>query len=292
MNKVNSIRLLFIRDLSFFLTIPAFIWQALFLYLPLCLVIVVSMICRSEQGFGGFTLAHYAELIDPAYGLILARSFVLATVNAVVCVVLGYPVAYFLAFYVRRWKNQFLFFLILPFWISFLVQVYAWFFVLEKNGLLNSLLIKMGIITEPLALLYTPMAIYFVMLYCYLPFAVMPIYSVLEKFDKRLFEASADLGASQWQTLSRVTLPLSVEGIRTAFFLVFVPSFGEFVVPTLLGGGKQMYVGSLISHQFLLARNFNVGAAFTCASGLVLIAAAIVWYLFFKRFFAGSRRMQ
>ena len=117
----------------------------------------------------------------------------MATCNAVLCICCAYPVAYYVAFYVRRFKNHFIFFLILPFWISFLVQIYAWFFVLEKHGLINSLLIKLGVITNPLHLLNTPFAVFLVMTYCYIPFAVMPIHSVLEKFDKRLLEASSDL---------------------------------------------------------------------------------------------------
>jgi spermidine/putrescine transport system permease protein len=275
MNTVQTLRSVFAREFSFFLAVPAYLWQLLFFYAPLILVIGAS--CMP------FTFDNYTALWDVGYLLILLRSLVLATINALLCVACAYPVAYCLAFFIRRWKTQLIFFLMLPFWMSFLVQIYAWFFVLEKHGLVNSLLLKIGIITEPIALLNTPFAIYLVMLYCYLPFAVMPIYSILEKFDKRLFEASADLGATQWQTFSRVTLPLSLSGIRTAFFLVYIPSFGEFVIPTLLGGGKQMYVGSLISHQFLLARNFSAGAAFTCTAGCLLVITSACWYVVFGR---------
>ncbi len=288
--NIKTVRSLFYRESSFFLAAPAFVWQAIFFYVPLALVILVSFLNVADQHFG-LTLDHYRLLAESsAYFWILARSFILATVNAVLCVMFAYPIAYVLAFYVQRFKTQLLFFLMLPFWISFLVQIYAWFFVLEKHGLINSFLLKVGLINEPIAILNTPLAIFLVMVYCYLPFAVMPLYSALEKFDRRFFEASADLGATQWQTFSRITLPLSAQGIRTAFFLVFVPSFGEFVVPTLLGGGKQLYVGSLISHQFLLARNFHIGAAFTCVSGIVLIGASAFWYFLLNRLFGLSRR--
>jgi spermidine/putrescine transport system permease protein len=127
------------------------------------------------------------------------------------------------------------------------------------------------------------------MIYFYLPFAIMPIYSTLEKFDQQLLEASADLGAAPWQTFVRVTLPMSARGIRTGFFLVFVPSFGEFVIPTLLGGAKQMYVGSLISHYFLTVRNFNLGSAFTCLTGCILVLASMLVYLLFRQIFGVAR---
>ena len=254
-------------------------------YIPLLLVIAASVMTFYDQSSTPhLTLQYYATFFDWRSFFVLLRSLLLSVVNAIICTCIAYPVAYYLAFYVQRFKTLLLFFLMLPFWISFMVQVYAWFFVLEKHGLLNSLLIHLHIIETPLHLLNTPFAIYVVMLYCYVPFAVMPIYSTLEKFDKRLLEASSDLGATPWQTFMQVTLPLSTLGIRTGFFLALVPSFGEFIIPTLLGGGKQLYVGSLISHYFLLARNFSLGSAFTCLSGLVLIMSSCVWYALFKRF--------
>lgn len=165
-----------------------------------------------------------------------------------------------------------------------MVQVYSWFFVLEHNGLLNTILLKLGIIQQPLHLLNNTFAIYLVMVYCYLPFMIMPLYSALEKIDRRVFEAAADLGATQWQTFIRVTVPLSMAGIRTGFFLVFVPSFGELVVPILLGGGKQLFVGPLITQYFLSARNPALGAAFTCISCIMLLIAVGLLYLFFKKY--------
>ncbi|HZW61979.1 MAG TPA: ABC transporter permease [Candidatus Babeliales bacterium] len=291
MRAETGFRSIFKQELPFFWATPAFVWQVLFLYIPLFLVLIYSIL--GNAGLSEYlTLEHYTALLDPMYAAILLRSFMLANVNALLCTLLAFPVAYYLAFFVTRFKNHLIFFLILPFWISFMVQIYAWFFVLEKHGLINSLLLNLGIISQPIHLLNTPFAIYLVMIYCYVPFAVMPIYSTLEKFDKRLLEASADLGATPWQTFLRVTLPLSALGIRTGFFLVLVPSFGEFVIPTLLGGGKQLYVGSLISHYFLLARNFNLGASFTCVSGIVLIISGISWYLLFRWAFNLSRRAQ
>jgi len=171
----------------------------------------------------------------------------------------------------------------LPFWTNFLIQLYAWFFLLERNGLVNTFLLRIGLISAPLQLTNNFFAIFLVMFYCYLPFMIMPLYTVLEKLDDTLFEAAADLGSDPWHTFFRITLPLSRSGIRTGFFLVFVPAFSEFVIPALLGGARYMFVGSLISHYFLIARNTFVGAAFTCLVGLVLVGIVIAVSLFFRK---------
>lgn len=272
------------KELPFFMAVPAVLWQILFLYVPLLFVIGASF-SKNWDGtfFNNITFEHYTTFFDATYFRIIFRSLILAFTNAFLCLLLAYPLAYFVAVKVQKWKNVLLFFLVLPFWTSLLVQVYAWFVLLERNGLINSILVKFGLITEPLVLLNTVPAIYCVMLCCYLPFMVMPIYSVLEKLDKQLIDVSFDLGANQWITLRRVIVPLSMSGIKTGFFLVFIPSFGEFVIPALLGGDKQMYVGSLISHYFLVANNPFLGSAFTVVSGLVLVALSTLFYVYFKR---------
>lgn len=273
---------LFSKDFPFFMAMPAVAWQIVFFYIPLFIVFLYSVV-KISSGVLHVTLEHYSYFMRPLFLLVIANSLLLALVTAVLCLLLAYPIAYCLAVRVTRFKNVLLFFLILPFWTSLMVQVYSWFFILEHNGLINSALMKLGIISSPIHLLNTPFAVYLVMVYCYLPFMIMPLYSALEKIDRRMFEASADLGASQWQTFKNVTIPLSMPGIQTGFFLVFVPSFGEFVVPTLLGGGKQLYVGSLITQYFLAARDIHLGSAFTIISGLVLVMAVSIVYWYFNR---------
>ena len=268
------------REIPLISAMPALIWQLLFVYVPL-----VSMVGLSFIKNGTLTLEYYIALLGLPYFFIIVRSLSLALFTASVCVMLAYPVAYYLAFYVRRFKQLLLFFLILPFWINFLVQVYSWFFVLELSGPINTILLKLGVITAPIAMLNTTFAIYLVMVYCYVPFMIMPIYSALESFDIRLFEASSDLGATPWQTFMRVTLPISASGIKTGFFLVFIPSFGEFVIPALLGGGKYLYAGSLVSHYVLVARDTHMGASFTVVSSIVLLASAYSIHWFFKKAF-------
>lgn len=272
----------FSKEFPFFMAMPAVAWQIVFFYIPLLIVFLYSIL-KISSGVFHATLEHYAYFFQPLFLKVIGNSLLLALVTATICLLLAYPIAYTLAVRVKRFKNLFLFLLILPFWTSLMVQVYSWFFILEHDGLINTLLLKLNIISTPLHLLNTSWAIYIVMVYCYLPFMIMPLYSALEKIDRRMFEASADLGASQWQTFKNVTIPLSMPGIQTGFFLVFVPSFGEFVVPTLLGGGKQLFVGSLITQYFLAARNVHLGSAFTIMSGLVLVMAVGIMYWYFNR---------
>lgn len=272
-----SLRALFAQEFPFFMSAPALLWQILFLYVPLALIVVASFIpmVNGTWDYSSFTLEHYRDFFDFMYVRIIARSCLLAFTTVTVCLLLAYPMAYFIAFYARRWKNLLLFLLILPFWLSLLVQVYAWFMLLDTYGLLNRFLLFVGIISEPIQMLNTSFAIYIIMVYCYLPFMILPIYSTLEKLDTRLFDASMDLGASPFKTFMRITLPLSLSGIRTGALLVLVPAFGEFVVPALAGGGKHMFVGTLISHYFLIAQNPALGTAFTCISAVVLLILAV-----------------
>ena len=262
------------RELPFVSSLPAIVWQFFFMGGPL-LIIGYYSIADSSAPLG-ISFAQYRELFAIPYLRIIARSLFLASATALTGLLCAYPVAYFIALRVRRFKNLMLFLLTLPFWVNFLVQIYAWYFLLERNGLINALLLRVGLIQEPLLLSNSLFAVFLVMLYCYLPFVIMPLYNVLEKIDIRLLEASADLGATPWQTFWRITVPYSMPGIKTGLLLVMIPSFGEFVIPALVGGSKYMLVGSLISYYFLAARNNYAGAAFTCLSGMVLIATLLV----------------
>lgn len=259
------------QEIPFLAAIPAFMWQLLFLGLPLAIMVFLSV-------SGG--LSYYKMLLSNwTYVHIIGRSLLLAIGTAVTCLLSAYPVAYFLAVYVKRFKGFYLFLLTIPFWTSFLVQIYAWFFLLERNGIINKILTNIGIINDPLPIANSFFAIYLVMVYCYLPFMIMPLYSTLEKLDMRLYEASADLGAKPWQTFWHVIVPLSMPGIKTGIFLVMVPAFGELAIPTLMGGGKYMTVGSLIYHFFVIARDNMLGAAFTVLSGMVLLVVAVAFRL-------------
>ncbi len=278
---MRRLRTSVLQELSFFLTVPALWWQLLFLFIPLLIIGYYSLV-QLPEGF--LTLANYREVFDPIYFRIIVRSLVLAILSSAACLIVGYPLAYYLALCVTRGKSFLLFLVTLPFWTSFLILIYSWYFLLEQHGIINSFLLKVGIISAPLMLSNNVVAIFVVMLYCYLPFMIMPLYSSLEKIDPFLFEASADLGATPWQTFWRVTVPLSLPGVRTGLLLVLVPTFGEFAIPALIGGSKMLFVGSLISHYYLVARDAALGSAFTVLSGIaLLIVSLIVMYLFTAR---------
>lgn len=263
----------------FFVGIPAIIWQVLFFYIPLLAVVVLSL-------SGSTVGAYFYEFFKLSYLKIIARSLFLASLNAALCTLIAYPLAYFLAFRAGRLKYILLFLVILPFWNNFLLHISAWIFLLDRQGVLNNLLTALGVITTPISLLNSFFAICIMMVYFYLPFAVLPLYAVLERFNRQLIEASLDLGATWGQTVWRILIPLTMPGIRSSFFLVFIPSFGEFAIPEFMGGDKTMYVGSVVSHLILSAQTVGAGAAFTVLSSLILVIVAALIYWRMKRMVA------
>ena len=233
---------------------------------PILIVCAYSLLTRGD--YGGvehpWTMESYIRLFDPLYGEILWRSFALAGTATILCMALGFPLALFIS-RAGRWKNVWLQLVILPFWTSFLVRTYAWMFLLRDTGLVNTALQKAGLIHAPLALLYNDGAVILGLVYGYLPFTVLPLYATLERLDRTLLEASADLGAKPWATLWRVTVPLSAPGIRAGAILVFIPCLGAYLTPDLLGGGKSVMIGNLIQNQFTTARDWPFGSAVSLA---------------------------
>jgi len=289
MNYPKGLRGLISRSVPLFYSLPAILWQVLFLCIPLAVIVYFSFTHQTDMY--AFTMMQYTSVFNMVHFKVIIRSLLMALGTAGICLLLAYPVAYFLALRVsERWKKILLFFVTLPMWTNFLVQIYAWFFLLERSGLINKALININVISTPLHLSNNMFAVFLVMIYCYLPFMVMPLYSTLEKLDLSLLEASADLGATPWETFVRVTLPLSLPGIRTGFLLVLVPAFGEFAIPALIGGSKYLMVGSLISYYFLIARNSALGAAFTCLSGSVLFVVAGIFYWYFQLPYGQEKR--
>ncbi len=245
---------------------------ALFLA-PLGIVVVYSLLTRGA--YGGFSLPwtteSYTRLIDPLYLPILLRSFWIAGLSTVLCLLLGFPLALFISRSGPR-RNLYLSLVMLPFWTSFLVRTYAWMFLLRDTGLINSVLIKLGLIHDPLPLLYNDGAVIVGLVYGYLPFMVLPLYGTLERLDRTLLEAAADLGATPWQALRRVVIPLCAPGIRAGSILVFIPCLGAYLTPDLLGGGKSEMIGNLIQNQFTTARDWPFGSAISLVlMGMVMI---------------------
>ncbi len=273
------------RDLPFAIGSPTLIWQVIFFYLPLLLMILMSVMQVSEVGvWEGLTLQNFIPILKPVYLKVIFASLLLALGTGVICFVIAYPLAHFIAFRAGKYKNMLLILLILPFWTNFLMHIYAWYFVLEKQGFLNQILLYMGVIREPVAFLNSMFSVMLMMVYYFLPFMTLPIYASLERFDARLIEASMNLGASWWRMFRDVMLPLTLPAVRTGFFLVFLPAFGEFVIPELMGGDKVYFVGSVMSQYVLGDTTRAIGSAFTVMSCLILLAATLLIFWGFKQF--------
>lgn len=269
------------RARAWTLLAPGTLWLLAFFALPVAIMGVYSVMERGLYGGvePGFTLEPYARFFDPLYLKILARTLWLATLTTVLCAAIGYPVAYAIAG-AGRWKHVLLFLVVLPFWTSFLVRTYAIMFLLRDSGLVNSALLALGVIEEPLTLLYTPGAVLAGLVYGYLPFMVLPLYASLEKLDPALLEAAESLGARPLARFLRVTLPLSLPGLVAGGLLVFIPSLGAFLTPDLLGGARQVMIGNLIQQQFGAARDWPFGSA---ASFVLMGLVLAVVYVFVRR---------
>jgi len=274
-------RYIFSQELHLIFICPALLWQIVFLFVPLIMLLFYSVIdYLPSKNSVTITLAYYTQIFDSLYFPVILRSFWLALVTASICLLIAYPVAYYLAMKgPKRFKTFLLFSLILPSWTSLIVQIYAWFFLLEKNGFVSRALQTIGIISAQTHLLNNYFAIIMGMISCYLPFMILPLYAVLEKIDKRYLEASADLGANRVQTFKRIVVPLSLPGVYAGFMLVFIPAFGEFAIPLLLGGSKHLFWGSVIVDKFLQSRDWHSGAALTLVGIMLPITLLVTFYL-------------
>jgi spermidine/putrescine transport system permease protein len=268
---MNRLRQLFLA--------PAALCLAALFLAPLAITLAYSFLSRGAYGgvMPPFTEANHLRMFDPLYASILWRSFWMAGVATLLCLVFGFPLALFISRAGRR-KNLYLFLVVLPFWTSILVRLYAWMFLLRDTGLINSALLATGVISQPLPLLYNDGAVILGLVYGYLPFVVLPMYATLERLDPNLLEAAADLGATPTSTLFRVIVPLCAPGIRAGAVLVFIPCLGAYLTPDLLGGGKTVMIGNLVQNQFTTARDWPFGAALSLALMaivLLLIAPAM-----------------
>jgi spermidine/putrescine transport system permease protein len=258
---------------------PAAGFTIILFLIPLSIIIAYSLMTRGVYGgvVGPWTFENYQRLFDPLYGVILWRSLVMSVAATALCLLIAFPLALFIARAGVKRKSIYLYLVILPFWTSFLVRTYAWMFLLRDSGLINSILLSLKIINEPLPLLYNETAVVVGLVYGYLPFAVLPLFSNLDRLDKNLLEAAADLGATPWQTLRNVVIPLCAPGLRAAGVLVFIPCLGAYLTPDLLGGGKSIMIGNLIQNQFTTARDWPFGSAISLAlMALVMILLTVL----------------
>jgi len=268
------------RRQALFLLLPCVLALLALFVLPQALMLEASLSRRSAYGgvIHEWGLLNYVRAVEPLYLRILARSIGLAFATTVVCLVSAYPVAYWLGLKVpERWRSALLVLVILPFWTSFLVRMYAWIFLLRSEGLVNVILGGLGI--PALNLLYNDLAVMIGQVYGELPFMILPLYASIEKLDRSLLEAAADLGAGPSRSLWRVTIPLTAPGIVAGCVLVFIPSLGAYLAPDLLGGARTVYIGNLIQSQFAVARDMPFGAAL---SFLLSLTVLVLLYLFRK----------
>ena len=258
---------------------PGIVFLVVFFLIPLLIMFAYSVMPRGEYGGveRGFTVESYQRFFVPIYLTILIRTFVVSIFCTVICLVLGYPVAYVIA-RSGRWKNFLLFLVVLPFWTSFLVRTFAMIFLMRDTGLINTWLLRVGVIGEPLTMLYTPFSVMTGLVYGFLPFMILPIYASLEKLDNSLLEAAEVLGARPAARFRQVTLPLSLPGVVAGCLLVFIPALGSFLTSDLLGGAKQLMIGNLVQNQFASARNWPFGSAASFIL-MALVLAAVMIYL-------------
>jgi spermidine/putrescine transport system permease protein len=263
---------------------PMVLWLGLFIIAPMLLMLAYSFASRDQLGQPTlpFTLQNYAHIFQPVYLTVLWRSLWLAGLTAVLCLIIGYPAAYFIARAEERWRARLLLLIMLPFWTSFLIRVYAWMAIFKSEGLLNALLRTVGIVPnlmEPTSLMYTETAVVVGMVYTFLPFMILPLYGSIEQLDGTLMQAAMSLGAKPWRVFVEVVVPLTMPGISAGLLLVFVPAIGMFAIPDLLGGAKVPLVGNVIQNQFGSANNRPFGAAL----GMIVLTLFIALFLLMGR---------
>lgn len=242
---------------------PVSLWMVFFVVLPLVIIFYFSFL---ESGLYGdittkFTLSNYAAIFTPDCGWVFLRSFSFAALTTFLCLLIGYPIAYWIAIYGGRWKTYLLFLVILPEWTDYLIRLYALKTLIGQTGMLNSVLLNLNIISAPLEILYTPGAIMLGLVYTWLPYMILPLYASLNDLDPSLLKAAADLGATPRERFFRVTVPLSKGGVFAGTILVSIPSLGEWLVPHLLGGDRVMMIGNLVAFKFTKVGNIPEGAS-------------------------------
>ncbi|MBE6062346.1 MAG: ABC transporter permease [Clostridium butyricum] len=247
---------------------PYFVWSAIFIVIPLLIVLFFSFTTKTDTGYA-FSLENYERLMAPQYISIFLISIWLALISTVACLIIGYPVAYIISKMKPNKRNFLIMLFILPMWMNFLLRTYAWVPILGKTGIINAFLGKFGI--EPIWFLYNDFAVLLGMVYNFLPFMVLPLYTTLIKMDVNLINAAADLGANRFQIFKKVILPLSIPGIFSGITMVFMPAVSTFVISRLLGGGQYMLLGNLIEQQYTTMGDWNFGSAISIFMMIIIL---------------------
>ena len=263
-----------------FLIFPSAFWLIVFFLIPLFIVLAISFGRRGTYGGVVWELGveNYRRFFDPLYLRIFARSVYIAAATTLLCLLLGYPLAFFIARRPPRARNALLILLMVPFWTNFLVRTYAWILILRGEGLINLVLQSLGIVHAPLPLLYNDGAIIVGLVYAWLPDMVLPCYAAVERLDYSLVEAAQDLYANNVKAFLKVVLPLTAPGIIAGSILVFIPSLGAYVTPDLLGGAKSMMIGNLIHQQFLTVRDWPFGGAVSFVLMAIMLLGTLLYF--------------
>lgn len=262
---------------------PYIAWSALFIVIPLLIVLFFSFTTQTNSGYS-FSLDNYKRLLSSQYFSIFARSIWLAFISTVLCLIIGYPVAYIISQMNISKRNFMIMLFILPMWMNFLLRTYAWMPILGKTGIVNNILSKIGV--GPISFLYNDGAVLLGMVYNFLPFMVLPLYTVLIKMDQDLINAAADLGANRFKIFTKVILPLSIPGIFSGITMVFMPAVSTFVISRLLGGGQFMLLGNLIEQQYTTMGDWNFGSAIS----IFMMIIILIFMAITSRFDNGSTR--
>ena len=269
------------KYLPYILISPAFAWLSVLVLLPLIILLYYSFCERTLLGtvLPVYNLDSYLKFFSIPYLSCFWRSFVLASVTSIICLVICLPLSIYLAFYASaKYKNLLLILTTLPMWVSFLLRIYGWMSILRHNGLLDSL-VKLIFHFKLISILYSSWAILLGMVYNYIPYMILPLYATISKINKSYIEAALDLGANPLQILFKIILPLSKTGILVGLIMIFMPSLGDYVTPDLMGGAKELYLGNLIQNQFLLVRDWPFGATIS----IILIGFIALILVFFAQ---------
>ncbi|WP_322867650.1 ABC transporter permease [Aquicoccus sp. G2-2] len=273
----------------FVLLTPATLFLGIFFLIPLITIAIFSFLTPGLYGGVEWSFYHWnygrifgwadgvIEIFEPVYLQILGRSLMLAVATVALCLLICYPVAFWVSRLPQKWRMFFLFLIALPFFASLIVRLYAWLLILKPSGLFNTVLLNTGLINEPLDILYTPTAVIIGMVYIFLPFMFLPLFSSIDTLDRGLIEASGDLGAKPWQTFLKVILPMTTPGVIGGSVIVFIPAVGNFIVPDVLGGAKGLMAGNLIEQQFLSSRNWPFGSALAMVIMAVVLTVLLIF---------------
>lgn len=269
---------------------PIVIWLLAFLTIPLIIVMVMGFLTRGAYGQVeyNFNTENYTKLLNPVYIKILINSLKISFLATIMCLITGYPFAYFITKASKRYRSLLFMLIIIPFWTNSLIRTYAWIVLLRTTGIINSYLLKLGLISAPIQMLYTDGAVLLGLVYTLFPFMVLPLYASIDSVDKCYIEAASDLGATPWRTFWKITIPLTMPGIIAGCILVFIPTLGLFFIPDLMGGSKVMLISNLIKNQFLTARDWPFGSAIS----IVIIVITFILIGLYIRLSGGSKKTE